>query len=292
MKNNKSGFAILSILLGVGLLLIGGGVGVMVVKKFDTTSSESAVMGAFQDTSKITPVESMENKEIIVDEKKEEGDVSAITVENDTSVSETFYASQSAGAGLNISEGGLNSLTNIQIEETRNNSIAYETAKEQLESLSVILDDARAIAENKKSVMKREVESCKQYYEYEVESIESRWESNLNYYESQKSYYESNSSLYSLVGTSGNNERYLEEDYERFKEERSGALKSAKSRYEDCKNNYVWDTSFDKDIESLTQEQRNIENQLTSDNASSYLSDVRNLISEAEKLKYSLMLVF
>jgi hypothetical protein len=288
--NKNSGFVMLPVLLGIGLLLIGGGAGVLVTKKLNPVANESAViMVAQDDPSAIVDVVN-ESPKIVVEEEKEEDQAVVTEQKNENEIS---YTTPSIKEEVSFSESNAKSLVNLQNEElVRKNNIAYETAKKQLKSLSVILDDAKDIAENKKSVMEREVESCKDYYDYEVETIESRWESNLSYYKSQKSYYESNSGLYSLVGTSGNNERYLEEDYDRYKEERDDAMKSAKSRYEDCKDNYEWDTTFDKDVKSLIQEQKDVTSNLTSDNATSYLSDIEDLIQEAEGLKYSLMLVF
>lgn len=290
MENNKSGFAFIPILIGLCMLIAGVGVGVVITQKSYSVPLESNVVNAVtQDIPKVELDDTLEVSGFV--DIKERKDVTVPEIVSDAEIENINIPEVSIDNQL---KGISDNIPKIEsfLQKEKGNALTQEEVKQQSESLTVIMNDAKRIADNKKDVMKREIESCKKYYDYEVESIESTWKSDLNYYEQQKSWYSSNSGLYQLTGNSNSNYQYLEEDLNQSRDRREDALESAESRYESCKDNYEWDTSIDKDISKIIAEQKNVISNLTDDNTDYSLNSISKLIQEAETLKYSLMFLF
>jgi|GEM_PF-6689473 len=296
----NSGFAFVPFLYLAGALIVGAGFGAAVVTQNSSDENISAesenIVSANMDAERENSTTSS-SEEVLNSSSTQVVDIVSVldtntemSVNTNTNFTKTEIDLTSEIVQMDHVKDVESNI--IQTNDVTKCEAEYKSVTSQSESLGVLLDEIDDLMDTIKNNKKDGEKSCKDSYDYEVERIESQWESDLNYYNQQEDWYSSNQGLYNLTETADSNKQYLEEEYEKIKDKKQAALKSAKSVYSSCKDRYEWDTSYEKEFDDLYSDQKSIIKKVTSNNACEYVNKMKTLFSEAERLKWSLVIPF
>jgi len=293
-KINNSGFAIIPILIGIGLLLVGGGAGVVMTKKFVSPTSESTLASAINNIPEATPIEASNNLEAEEEnnenqpKQEDEGNIIAELPPPKNILAPTVPKDNQyqtpAEAPTTVANANINTPTTISpITQAQNTQSQTDTAKDELLRMSHDktkvesrnLTEGIEFVENRYkellSFRDRGLELCKSRYEMNVSSAKSQADS------LKRSYLESRTGFASQPSIISDIDRALEIDLARISNE-----------YELCKSKHTVNTTVERDLGSIKTEQTNVMRKLTRENAVSSLENIlalqKKLIATADKL--------
>lgn len=294
MKNNKSGFAFIPILIGLCMLIAGVGVGTVITKKNYSLPLESNVVNAVdQDISKVElddmPEEDVDGQSEIVSDSNGLGEESSQNIEQISQSQQVTDIVTSTNESKPLTEVPVTVVN--QVPEVNDEIVSVLNAQSETESvqdelLKTSYDktkiESRNLTEGIEFVENRYKELlafrdrglafCKNSYEMDVSSAKSQANS------LKQSYLENRTGYATQPAVTNDIDRALEIDLAYIEDE-----------YEICKSQYEVDSSIVSDIKVIKSEQSSIITKLTLENAVSSWEKIlalhKKLLAVADKLR-------
>jgi len=294
MKNNKSGFAFIPILIGLCMLIAGVGVGTVITKKYYSVPLESNIVNAVDQD--ISEVELDDTSEEDVDGQSEiMSDSNSLDEELSQTIKQTPQSKQVADIvtstnepksifeepvaitnQVSVMKDEVASVSDTSSEDEFVQDELLKTSYDKTKTESRNLTEGIEFVENRYkellALRDRGLVLCKNSYDMDISPAKSQADS------LKQSYLESRAGYATQPSVTNDIDRALEIDLAYIEDE-----------YEICKSQYTVDSSVVGDIKVIKSEQSNIITRLTLESAVSSLENIlslhKKLLTVADKLR-------